>query len=275
MRGPSIQPVLGAVGVLGEHVDDVHAEAVDPAVEPPAHHRVDRLADLRVLPVEVGHRAREQVQVVLAGGLVELPRRAGEVRAPVVGRARASQYQSRFGLSRLERDSTNHGVLRGGVVDHEVHHELHPALVDRREQAVEVRERAERRLDVLVVGDVVAVVLLRRGVDRRQPDHVDAEPREVVEARLDAPAGRRSRRRRSPRTSAGRSGRRPRVFHHGSRRLGALHLGEPLVQALAHLVGLELGVRAAAARDDDAGGGHARDARRRPAASSSSVAWLA
>ena len=64
--------VLGPVGVLGEHVDDVHAEAVDPAVEPPAHHRVDRLADLRVLPVEVGHRGREQVQVVLRRS----PRRA-------------------------------------------------------------------------------------------------------------------------------------------------------------------------------------------------------
>ena len=49
--------VRGAVGqprVLGEHVDDVHAEAVDAAVQPPAHHPVDGLADLRVLPVEVG-----------------------------------------------------------------------------------------------------------------------------------------------------------------------------------------------------------------------------
>ena len=93
------------------------------------------------------------------------------------------QYQSRFGFSRLERDSTNHGVLVGGVVDHEVHHELHAALVDRREQRVEVRERAEHRLDVLVVADVVAVVVLRRGIDRRQPDHVDAERAQVVEPR--------------------------------------------------------------------------------------------
>ena len=69
-------------GVLGDHVDDVHPEAVDAPVEPPAHHRVDRLADLGVLPVEVGLLAGEQVQVVLAGRLVELPGRTGEERAP-------------------------------------------------------------------------------------------------------------------------------------------------------------------------------------------------
>ena len=93
---PSPPGRVGQRGVLGDHVDDVHAEAVDPAVEPPAHHRVDRLPDLRVLPVEVGLLAREQVQVVLAGRLVELPRRAGEERAPVgrLGRATSTSRAS-------------------------------------------------------------------------------------------------------------------------------------------------------------------------------------
>ena len=50
-----------------------------------------------------------------------------------------------------------------------------PALVHRGEQPVEVGERAEHRVDVLVVADVVAVVVLRRAVDRRQPHDVDAE----------------------------------------------------------------------------------------------------
>jgi hypothetical protein len=76
-------------------------------------------------------------------------------------------------------------VLVGGVVDDEVHDELHAALVDGAEQGVEVGERAERRVDALVVGDVVARVVLRRGVHRREPDHVDAELGEVVQARRD------------------------------------------------------------------------------------------
>ena len=52
--------------VLRDHVNGVHAEPIDAPIEPPAHHCVDGLPDLGVLPVEVGLLAGEQVQVVLA-----------------------------------------------------------------------------------------------------------------------------------------------------------------------------------------------------------------
>ena len=54
-------------------------------------------------------------------------------------------------------------------------------LVDALQQAVEVRQRAEHRIDVVVVGDVVAVVCLRGGVDRREPQDVHAQALQVVE----------------------------------------------------------------------------------------------
>ena len=46
--------VLGEGEVLGNQVDDVHAEAVHALVQPEAHDVVDLFADLRVLPVQVG-----------------------------------------------------------------------------------------------------------------------------------------------------------------------------------------------------------------------------
>ena len=52
-------------------------------------------------------------------------------------------------------------------------------------QLVEIGKRPELRVDVRVVGDVVAVVGLRRGVERRQPDRVDAEIAQVRQARAD------------------------------------------------------------------------------------------
>ena len=52
-------------------------------------------------------------------------------------------------------------------------------LLDQRDRLV---ERAEGRVDVAVVGDVVAAVRLRRGVPGVDPDRVHAEPREVGEA---------------------------------------------------------------------------------------------
>ena len=176
---------VGERGVLREQVDDVHAEAVDPAIQPPAHHRVDRLADLGVLPVEVRLLAREQVQVVLAGRVVELPGGAGEERAPV-GRHVTPPVPVALRVVPAGARLHEPRVLVGRVVDHQVHDQLHAALVDRGEQRVEVLERAERRVDVLVVADVVARVVVRRGVDGRQPDHVDAEPLEVIEPARDA-----------------------------------------------------------------------------------------
>ena len=48
---------------------------------------------------------------------------------------------------------------------------------------LEVAQRAVVRVDVGVVGDVVAVVAQRRGIERQQPDRGDAEVLQVVELR--------------------------------------------------------------------------------------------
>ena len=166
---------VGQRGVLGDEVDDVHAEAVDPAVQPPAHHLVDRLADLRVLPVEVGLLAREQVQVVLAGRLVELPRRAGERRASSCWALGATSTSRASGCRWSERDSTNHGCSSEVWLTTR-------SMISRMPRSWTSASSASRSSSVpnigsmsLVVADVVAVVVLRRGVDRRQPQHVDAE----------------------------------------------------------------------------------------------------
>ena len=69
-------------------------------------------------------------------------------------------------------------------------------------------ERAEQRIDVAIVGDVVAEVRHRRGIDRRNPDRVDAQPDADNRAAGGCRRGRRCRRRSNPETSAGRSDRR-------------------------------------------------------------------
>ena len=74
-------------------------------------------------------------------------------------------------------------VLVGGVVGHPVQQHADVARVRIGEQRVEGREVAEERVDVAVVGHVVAEVGHRRAVDRRQPERVDAEPLQVVQAR--------------------------------------------------------------------------------------------
>jgi hypothetical protein len=46
----------------------------------------------------------------------------------------------------------------------------------------EVAERAVGRIDVVIVGDVVAVVAAGRGLERHQPDRGDAEAVQIIEA---------------------------------------------------------------------------------------------
>jgi len=49
------------------------------------------------------------------------------------------------------------------------------------DEMTEVLTRPIRRVDVVVIGDVVTVVLHRRRVERQEPDRVDAELLDVVE----------------------------------------------------------------------------------------------
>ena len=74
------------------------------------------------------------------------------------------------------------GVLIGGVVDDQLDDDLHAALVGSVEELLEIVEGAVGRIDVDVVGDVVAVVAQGRGEEREQPEAGDAEVLEVIEA---------------------------------------------------------------------------------------------
>jgi hypothetical protein len=57
--------------------------------------------------------------------------------------------------------------------------------VDRSEQAVEGGKVTEHRLDIGILGNVIAEVGHGRGEDWREPDRVDAEGGDVVEPCLD------------------------------------------------------------------------------------------
>ena len=73
------------------------------------------------------------------------------------------------------------GVLIGGVVDDQVGDDFQAALVGGIEQRLEVGDGAVVGVDAHEIGNVVAVVLVRRGIHRQQPDAIDAELLDVVE----------------------------------------------------------------------------------------------
>jgi len=87
-----------------------------------------------------------------------------------------------FRLAALDEPS----MLVAGVVDDQVEHQFHTALLDAFEQFVEVGHGAELGHNFAVIANVVSVVGIGRVVMRTQPDHVDPEALDVVELGDDA-----------------------------------------------------------------------------------------
>ena len=73
----------------------------------------------------------------------------------------------------------------GAVVGHEIQDHLQAPRMGDGQQSVEVLERPEQRIDGAVIGHVVTEIDHRRGIDRRDPDRIDAEHGEIVEPQLD------------------------------------------------------------------------------------------
>ena len=174
--------------VLGDPRDRVQAQAVDAAIHPEADHVVHRLLDLGVVPVEVGLLGHEAVQVVLLRGLVERPRGAAglEHRLPVVGLV-APDVPVALGVLRdWSADSRNHGCWSELWFGTQSRISFIPRACVSATSSSRSCERAEDRVDVAVVGDVVAEVGHRRGEDRAEPDPLDLEAGQVVELARDA-----------------------------------------------------------------------------------------
>ncbi len=179
--------------VLGEGVRHVDAEAVHAPVGPEAQGAAEVLADVLVVPVEVGLLGREQVQVPLPVGH-PLPGAAAEDGLPVGGRQLAvltpavpedvpvAGRGAGSGAQRLLEPD----VLVGGVVRDDVDDHLQTQPVGLADQRVEVVEGAEARVDVTRVGDVVAAVGQLGRVEGAQPQGVHAQRREVRQAAGDA-----------------------------------------------------------------------------------------
>ncbi len=181
-------------GGLRHPVRHVDAEAVDAAVQPEPHRRLEVRRHRRVGPVQVRLLGREQVQVPLPVRDPG-PGRAAEDRVPVVRRlgavlaARPSRntYCARSGLPGAAASAAAKSACRSEVwLGTRSIVTLRPQLVRVGDQRVEVGQVAEQRVDVARVGDVVAVVDHRRRVERRQPQRVDAEQVQVAEPVPDA-----------------------------------------------------------------------------------------
>ncbi len=172
-----------AVGALAleEVGHGVEPDAVDPDVHPEVEGFEDRLLDLGVVEVEVGLARVEAVPVVGVRDVVPGPVGRLEVleddpHVLVLLVGLAPHVEVTCGGSRLRPPrALKPGVLVRGVVAHELVDHPDAAPVRFSDQLVGIAQRAVHRIHVGVIGYVVAVVAQRRGIERQQPERVDAE----------------------------------------------------------------------------------------------------
>ncbi len=77
-------------------------------------------------------------------------------------------------------------MLVGRMIGNEIEQQLEPAGVDRRKQPVEAGEITKDWIDAAIVSDVVSEIRHGRGINRRQPDRIDAKVGEIIQPRLDS-----------------------------------------------------------------------------------------
>ena len=73
-------------------------------------------------------------------------------------------------------------MLIGSVVGHEINDQTHTALVQRLDQTIEILERAKARIYRAEIRNVVTEIEHGRWVERSEPNRVNAEPAEIIEA---------------------------------------------------------------------------------------------
>ena len=164
--------VVPKLRVLDQMPDHIDAKTVDALAEPEPHHVVDRLAHLGVAPVQVRLLGEKGVIIILSGCLIIAARRCRRTpiascsarRRPALDRARCT---SRASDCRATTAFDKPRMLIGGMVRHQIEDNLETGFMRRAHQRVEIRHRAEQRVDAGIVGNVVTEIGHRRWKDRR------------------------------------------------------------------------------------------------------------
>ena len=171
--------------ILGNHADNIHAKTIDSLLAPPVHHIEYFIADLWIFPVQIRLLLGKAVQIVHTGSLVKLPCGTAEAGSPVVRLLPILRLLPDViipvrivsGAAAFDKPC----MLIGGVVHDKIHDNSDMMTVCLRKQTVKILHRTEIIHDIAVIGNIVAVVIIGRFINRRQPDHINSERLQIIQ----------------------------------------------------------------------------------------------
>ncbi|MNN09281.1 hypothetical protein D3C81_1221590 [compost metagenome] len=60
-----------------------------------------------------------------------------------------------------------------GMVQHQIHHQLHPSGMDFPQHNIKIIHRAKILHNVAVVTNIITIIMVWRFIDRTYPNHID------------------------------------------------------------------------------------------------------
>ena len=140
------------------------------------------------------------MEIEFSGLFIKYPGRSGEEGTPVVGRKKlfslilhnipgkalllflrnSGQRSSlspnvviSLGIFLVLTALHKPGMLIGAVVYHQVHHNLNAFFMGLFQKSIKVSHGTELFHDILIVGDIIAIVIIGRTINRGKPDYIN------------------------------------------------------------------------------------------------------
>ena len=159
---------------LGEHIEHVKAETVHPFLQPEIQDPDDLLPHSRVLPVQIRLLLAEKMEIEVLAVTDPFPGAPCKGGDPV---GRGQKFLSFiFTLAddvvipvwriRFRDSFSEPGVFCGGMVDHHIHDDLEVPLMAFFKKTVKIFHRTEFLIDIKIIADIIAVIVIRRLVQR-------------------------------------------------------------------------------------------------------------
>ena len=173
------------IGILGNLVNDIQPEAAHALVHPKADSLVQLLPQGGIVPVQVRLLDGKLVEIILPHLGHPGPGRAAKSGLHLVGRrtlhAVTPDVIVVVGVVAVLFCLLEPAVLVRGMVQHQVHDDTDVVFFGFDNKGIHVGQCAEHGVNIAVVGNIVAVVVLRAAVDGAKPDGVNAQGLQIVQ----------------------------------------------------------------------------------------------
>ena len=167
--------------VLGNEIEHVAAKPVHALTEPKIDDFLELLANGGIRPIYVGLLLGKRVQIILVRFPIIRPRRAAEYALPFVWRLFKKVIIVVIGtLSGFFRLLKPKMQVRG-MVGNQIHNHFDLVFFRFEKQALKIGKRAEFLVEISIIRNVVAVVVLRAFVYRTNPNGVCAKLLDIIE----------------------------------------------------------------------------------------------